>query len=344
MPIEGRQRKAILALTLALGIPAALYQGGARVGLNDRSEVSQDGDAVRVPFATIVLVRSEGHCGALRLLRRSSHRGLFDGVKYEAWTSPDATCGFGPGTTHSTGYVFESYETVSEDDAGNRTVRNAAGRLNIEIGQLRASWSSESWVYTHPYFDGSESPEAAAGIPKRVEIAVTDWESLADVDVDPTELAWIGELGGAPPVYVMQELFAGELPVSTERVDFDPYWSSHELPKVQLEAFGVLSDLFIQFEDLIGPPHADEIHDRDLLRAHAALEGLDRGFLDVLGADPELSAKARDSLYVVRRSRGATEEHAGTLCGRYFFERHGTEWTLLKVVPSGEACPADDDS
>jgi hypothetical protein len=129
--------------------------------------------AIRVPYGCFLLVKGPGAVVALKF-GEPKESGL-DKAKYEWYCQTDGSGDFTrANVTHSSNEVFEKYSRTgsqAEDIGSNLTVR---------CGPFQMVWSActndSGWIYW---------PKAG-----RIEIAVTPWRTLGEVNVHDTTLQW----------------------------------------------------------------------------------------------------------------------------------------------------------
>jgi hypothetical protein len=129
--------------------------------------------AIRVPYGCFLLVKGPGAVVALKF-DEPKESGL-DKAKYEWYCQTDGSGNFTRANiTHGSNEVFEKYSSTgsqAEDIGSNLTVR---------CGPFQMVWSAgtndSGWIYW---------PKAG-----RIEIAVTPWRTIGEVDVRDTTLQW----------------------------------------------------------------------------------------------------------------------------------------------------------
>lgn len=144
-----------------------LYHSAARISESSMAifHVENDPPAATVPLEKIVILRSNQEYGAIKIIRSSSHRGLFDGVRYEYWYF---------------GEVLNNNPTIREHGYSYAHESNPESPF-MGAKHLRIEWSLGNHLYANPGKDGV-SP---------IEFAPTDWKDESEIDLQSESLRWV---------------------------------------------------------------------------------------------------------------------------------------------------------
>ena len=133
--------------------------------------------SVHVPVDRFLLMRSGRLRMALKFTKASAQRG----AEYVCYWQPAPEGPFVSGSLRtSQGELFERYLYVGPKD-GNKQAIDLGGRLEINCGPFKVSWSSQTWVYL-------PLPESCDDPPWQV--ALTNWSELNDIDFGWKGLQW----------------------------------------------------------------------------------------------------------------------------------------------------------
>ncbi len=135
--------------------------------------------SVQVPVDRFLLLRS----GKLRLALKFTK--ITDtgqgGAEYVCYWQPAPEGPFESGSLRSTkGEVFEKYRYIPQMD-GSRLAIDAGGKLGVDCGPIKLTWSSKTTVYL-PRSDGAYEPS--------LEVALTNWSEPKEVDFQWKGLQW----------------------------------------------------------------------------------------------------------------------------------------------------------
>lgn len=132
---------------------------------------------VQAERGQFVLVRSAADRVAFQFTEETDR--CQGGAKFIWYQFPLGQARHGKNHSPVEGEVFENYRVVKQTEGGNK-VENDGGELDMIMGSFRLGWSKSFTVYF---------PFSAVDQPK-VEMALTRWTKVEDVDFSDAHLDW----------------------------------------------------------------------------------------------------------------------------------------------------------